>query len=97
MTFKTREEYEAWKVAGAPITPTLAQQVDPWLKSLPPRAILGFAGAGLLLLGAFAPLLHAPIVGAISYMLDGRGDGWFIIAAGVVAALLVILERCDYL
>src|SRR5687767_4806356 len=36
---------------------------------------LGLAGAVLLFIGVFCPIISLPIAGNINYVLNGRGDG----------------------
>ena len=46
------------------------------------KMILGLAGAAVLFIGVFVPLVSVPIVGSVNYIQNGRGDGW------------IIAERC---
>ena len=57
--------------------------------------LIGFAGVALLIFGAFAPLIHLPIVGGISYVGNGRGDGIFVILLAVASGVLLYLKRYD--
>lgn len=56
-----------------------------------PPALVGLAGASLLILGPFCPLLSLPIVGSITYFNSGRGDGVIVLACGLLALLLAFL------
>lgn len=51
--------------------------------------VIGFVGAALLIVGCFAPLVHLPIIGGISYVANGRGDGMLVVGLAIVSAALV--------
>src|SRR5438128_69138 len=57
------------------------------------RKILGFAGAVVLFLGVFAPIISFPVMGSVNYFQNGRGDGILIIALAVIAAILTAVEK----
>ena len=57
------------------------------------RQKFGFAGAGLLLLGVFAPLFSAPVIGSQNYIQSGQGDGIVILGLALITAIMVVLER----
>jgi len=49
---------------------------------------LGLAGSAALLVGVFAPLVHAPVVGSVNYFNNGEGDGVLIAILAVVALVM---------
>lgn len=57
------------------------------------RQILGFAGAGLLAIGVFAPLISIPIAGSINYFNNGSGDGVIVLVLAIISAFLVAIRR----
>jgi hypothetical protein len=60
------------------------ERVDYWM----------FAGAGLMAVGTFLPILHLPIVGSINYLAGGRGDGIVVlILSAAIAGLIVFGKR----
>lgn len=50
----------------------------------PKVALIGSAIAGV---GVFLPVLRAPVVGEVSYFLNGHGDGVFILIAAAISAI----------
>lgn len=54
---------------------------------MPKRQLAGFAGALLLFVGVFAPIVSLPFVGAISYVSIGRGDGILVLLLTVTALI----------
>ena len=53
------------------------------------RHTLAGIGAGLLIIGCFAPLARMPIVGTLTYI---QGDGKLVIAAAVLALVIAALR-----
>jgi hypothetical protein len=66
------------------------QKVHSW--SIKPK-ILSMIGAVALILGCFLPLINAPIVGSISYVLRGNGDGIFVALLAVIGFVLALQDR----
>lgn len=60
---------------------------------VPAEKMLGFAGSALLLIGAFLPLVSLPMVGGVTYVRGGSGEGILIVIMALVAALLVAKDR----
>ncbi len=48
------------------------------------------AAAAIMALGAFCPLVHMPIVGSITYVMGGRGDGILVVVSAMVIVVMVI-------
>jgi hypothetical protein len=48
------------------------------------------SGVAISIGACFAPMDHVPVVGSVTYVLDGRGDGKWVILAAVIAALLAL-------
>jgi hypothetical protein len=48
-----------------------------------------FAAAFVMAVGAFCPIVHLPIVGSLTYVMGGRGDGIFIVGAAMAIVGLV--------
>jgi len=46
---------------------------------------VGMTGAVLLAMGAFAPLVSAPMLGTINYVRNGNGDGVVILVIAAIA------------
>lgn len=61
------------------------------------RNIYSIIAIVFLILGTFAPLMNAPIVGSINYISNGRGDGIIIISLCFISLILVLLKRYKYL
>lgn len=57
-------------------------------KELP--VALGIAGAAILFVGVFAPIISAPIVGNQNYFQNGEGDGIILIVLAAVAFALAV-------
>jgi len=47
--------------------------------------------AAVMALGAFCPIVHMPIVGSITYVMGGRGDGILVVLSAMVIVVLVIM------
>lgn len=62
-----------------------------------PQQVLGIAGAVILFIGAFCPLITAPIIGSISYVHNGTGDGIFVIILAVISLVLAIVKKYKWL
>lgn len=56
------------------------------------RQLLGIAGAALLFLGVFMPIVKLPIVGDMNYFQNGKGDGIFVLVFAV-GSLVLVLNR----
>jgi hypothetical protein len=46
--------------------------------------------AAIMALGAFCPIVHMPIVGSVTYVMVGRGDGILIVFSSMAIVVLVI-------
>jgi hypothetical protein len=57
----------------------------------------GYAGALLLFLGSFAPLVRFPVVGSISAVRDGSGDGLIFIALSIASGILMFRKAYSWL
>jgi hypothetical protein len=57
------------------------------------RQTLGVAGAVVLALGVFAPIVRMPLVGSIDYFRRGDGDGVVILVLAAVAAGLTLAKK----
>lgn len=51
------------------------------------RTKVGLLGCALAGIGVFLPMLQAPIVGQVTYFLNGHGDGVFVLIAAIVSAV----------
>jgi hypothetical protein len=60
------------------------------IEKLAPIDIGMLAGAAFIALGAFCPIIHLPIVGSVTYVMGGRGDGILIVFASIAIVVLVI-------
>lgn len=59
--------------------------------------LLGLAGAFLLALGVFLPIIRIPIAGSQNYFQNGQGDGAIIILLAIVVIGFVIMRRNNWL
>jgi len=55
--------------------------------------VAGLAGAAVLFIGAFLPIVSLPVVGSVNYFNNGLGDGVILVGLALVSALLVVLKR----
>lgn len=56
---------------------------------------LGLIGVGLLLIGAFAPVVSVPIIGSVN--LTQGTDGYIIVGLAVVSGILILLNKVKWL
>jgi hypothetical protein len=61
------------------------------------RSRLGLAGALVLFIGLFTPIIHVPIAGSINYFQNGHGAGMLLLAFAIAAVVLVFTSRFRYL
>jgi hypothetical protein len=61
------------------------------------RQWFGLVGSLMLAVGVFLPIISLPIVGAMNYFQNGRGDGTVILAFAVCSALLTVRRRYEWL
>lgn len=59
--------------------------------------VLGIAGSALLLLGVFTPIVSVPILGSVTYFMNGRGDGTIVLVLAVVSVALTLAKRYKWL
>ncbi len=57
------------------------------------KQILGVAGAIILGIGAFCPIVSMKAAGALTFFNQGRGDGVILLALAAGALMLAILRR----
>ena len=57
------------------------------------RLVLGLGASICMLIGALCPVATLPIVGGISYVSNGRGDGVFIVCLSLVSVFFVLTNR----
>ncbi len=57
------------------------------------KQLIGVLGVVLLAIGAFSPILHIPIMGSITYIQNGKGDGVFILFFAILASYYLFKER----
>lgn len=55
--------------------------------------VLGILGAAILVIGAFSPIVSAPVVGSLTYFNNGRGDGVVILILAIIVAAMLILPN----
>ena len=56
---------------------------------------IALIGAGLLFIGAFMPIVSAPIIGSINYFQNGKGDGVIIVLLAISTAGLALAGRAQ--
>ena len=49
-------------------------------------------GAIAVILGCLSPFAHLPFVGSITYVLNGKGDGVFVVVGGLTALVASVLR-----
>jgi hypothetical protein len=54
--------------------------------------VVGLFGVGSLLIGCFSPLFHLPIIGSVSFIANGEGDGIFVVALAIIATVLLFIR-----
>lgn len=57
------------------------------------RQTLGFAGVAAQTIGVFTPLVSMPIIGSMSYINNGKGDGVIILGLAFVSLLILAARR----
>ena len=57
------------------------------------KLTLALAGAALLVVGVFLPIVSMPIVGSINYFNNGRGDSIVVLALAAAAAALALTRK----
>jgi hypothetical protein len=54
---------------------------------------LALIGAALLFIGAFMPIISAPIIGSVNYFQNGKGDGVIIVLLAISTVALALTGR----
>ena len=57
------------------------------------KQLLGLAGAIILFIGVFMPIISMPIIGNMNYFQNGRGDGSIVLMLAVASALLTLTKH----
>lgn len=57
------------------------------------RQLLALLGSIALIVGVFAPIVSAPIIGKQNYFQNGKGDGTIVIVLGVVALIAALAKK----
>jgi len=57
------------------------------------KQILGYAGAAILIVGVFMPVVSIPIYGSITYYNNGTGDGLIIIILAAISAAITFYKK----
>jgi hypothetical protein len=57
---------------------------------------IALIGAGLLFIGAFMPIVSAPIVGSVNYFQNGKGDGVLIVLLAITTVALALTGRAQH-
>ena len=60
--------------------------------SISKQQLIAIFGAILLLIGAFLPVLSAPIIGSVSLFNNGKSDGMIIAGLAVITIILAVLN-----
>jgi hypothetical protein len=58
---------------------------------------LGILGSVVLFLGVFAPIVRVPIVGALNYFQNGKGDGVIVLILALASLVLALTNRYKWL
>jgi hypothetical protein len=62
-------------------------------RSIATDVVIILIGSALVVLGCFAPLVHVPIIGSVTYFAGGHGDGIFAMGFAVIAAVLALAGK----
>jgi predicted RNA-binding Zn-ribbon protein involved in translation (DUF1610 family) len=54
------------------------------------KLILGILGSAVLFVGVFAPIVSVPVVGAMNYFQNGKGDGSIVMVLAVISFFLAL-------
>ncbi len=54
--------------------------------------IAALIGIGILVVGSFAPVIQIPIVGALTYVNNGQGDGVVVLTLAAIALVTALLK-----
>jgi hypothetical protein len=57
------------------------------------RQTIGLAGAAMLVIGVFVPLVSMPIVGSVTYFNNGKGDGTVVLILAIISVLIVLVKK----
>jgi hypothetical protein len=60
------------------------------------KLALALAGAALLVIGIFLPIVSMPMVGSINYFNNGRGDGIIVLALAAVTVALALAKKFKF-
>ncbi len=71
--------------------------LQPYVQSIDLSVPLGILGSVTLFLGAFAPILHAPLIGNVNYFKNGEGDGVIIVVLSVIGLILTLTRLTRWL
>jgi F0F1-type ATP synthase membrane subunit c/vacuolar-type H+-ATPase subunit K len=61
------------------------------------RSALGLAGAGVLFVGVFLPVLRMPVVGSINYFHNGKGDGTILLILALASMTVTLRKKYEWL
>lgn len=57
------------------------------------QQLIGFAGAILLLIGVFLPVISIPIMGSVSLFNNGKSDGLIILVLSIISVALIFINK----
>jgi hypothetical protein len=60
------------------------------------KLALALAGAALLVIGIFLPIVSMPVVGSINYFNNGRGDGIIVLALAAATVALALAKKFKF-
>lgn len=58
---------------------------------------LGGIGSGLMFLGPFCPVMFAPMIGEVSFVINGRVDGVLVVLMSFISAFMVLRKNFRWL
>lgn len=76
-----------------PAGPEVEAERESAVSHITQRQLVAIAGAALLLLGIFAPIVTLPLVGSVNYFHNGKGDGSIIGALAVATVYFAITRK----
>jgi hypothetical protein len=54
---------------------------------------ISITGACLLSVGCFLPAMHVPLIGSVSYVLNGSGDGIIVVTLAMIGGVCALGDR----
>lgn len=72
---------------------TTTPAVSTTTQGIETRQLVGLAGAIVLFVGVFMPIISVPVAGSMNYFQNGKGDGTIIIGLAIASTILSLSRR----